>query len=237
MKKQVRVVGIILPFLLLGSPVLAASPTADISSFTNSTLSIITLIASVASVFFLIKGGYHYITSTGHPEAIEEAKHTIRNAIIGLVIVLGASVIVSLFQGALTGETNTTTVQQINLSAIQTISPQPGLTQVIIDAVTGFFQNIVESATKPIVDGILSLLVSTPELLGNSVIFNFWLVSLGIVDSLFVIVVAFLGLNIMSASTFGFDELEFKHLLPRIGLAFLGANVSLFLGKLRHSNQ
>jgi hypothetical protein len=33
----------------------------------------------------------------------------------------------------------------------------------------------------------------------------------------------------MSASTFGFEEIEFKHLLPRIGLAFLGANVSLFL--------
>jgi hypothetical protein len=28
---------------------------------------------------------------------------------------------------------------------------------------------------------------------------------------------------------FGFDELEFKHLLPRLGLAFLGANSSIFL--------
>jgi hypothetical protein len=33
----------------------------------------------------------------------------------------------------------------------------------------------------------------------------------------------------MSAATFGFEEIEFKHLLPRIGLAFLGANTSLFL--------
>jgi hypothetical protein len=33
----------------------------------------------------------------------------------------------------------------------------------------------------------------------------------------------------MSASTFGFDEIELKQILPRIGIAFLGANVSLFL--------
>jgi hypothetical protein len=52
---------------------------------------------------------------------------------------------------------------------------------------------------------------------------------LGITDSLFVLIVALLGLQFMSASTFGFEEIEFKHLLPRIGLAFLGANVSLFL--------
>lgn len=52
---------------------------------------------------------------------------------------------------------------------------------------------------------------------------------LGITDTLFVLVVALLGLQFMSASTFGFEEIEFKHILPRIGLAFLASNVSLFL--------
>src|SRR5258708_9251759 len=33
----------------------------------------------------------------------------------------------------------------------------------------------------------------------------------------------------MSATTFGFEELELKRLLPRIGLAFLAANTSIFL--------
>jgi len=33
----------------------------------------------------------------------------------------------------------------------------------------------------------------------------------------------------MSASTFGFEEIELRQLLPRIGLAFLGAHTSLFL--------
>ena len=90
-------------------------------------------------------------------------------------------------------------------------------------------QNIVESATKPTVDAIMSFLTTTPNLMNNSVVFNFWLISLGIVDSLFVVVVALLGLHFMSASTFGYEEVELKQLLPKIGLAFLGANVSLFL--------
>ena len=51
----------------------------------------------------------------------------------------------------------------------------------------------------------------------------------GIVDSLFVLVIALLGFQVMSASTFGYDELEFKHVLPKVGLAFLAANTSIFL--------
>ena len=87
----------------------------------------------------------------------------------------------------------------------------------------------MESSTEPIVNGVIGYLTTTPTLLNNTVIRDFWLVSVGIVDVLFVIVVALLGLQFMSASTFGFEEVELRQLLPRIGLAFLGANVSLFL--------
>jgi hypothetical protein len=72
-------------------------------------------------------------------------------------------------------------------------------------------------------------LTTTPSLLSNQVVFNFWLVILGITDSLFVLVVAILGFHFMSASTFGYDDVELSQLLPKIGLAFLAANVSLFL--------
>lgn len=51
----------------------------------------------------------------------------------------------------------------------------------------------------------------------------------GICDGLFVLVVALLGFHVMSASTFGFDEIDVKHLLPRFGLVFLGMNVSIFV--------
>ncbi len=169
------------------------------------------------------------MTSTGKPEALDEAKKTIRNALLGLVLILAANGIVSLLQGALVGNTGSGTITNLPLTQIESVEPNEGLTQVLIDAVNGFIQNIVESSTKPVVDGIMTFLTTTPQLLSNSTVVKFWLIMLGITDTLFVLVVALLGLQFMSASTFGFEEIEFKHLLPRIGLAFLGSNVSLFL--------
>ena len=207
----------------------ASSAPSEVTAFTGDALTLITIISAAAAVFFLIRGGYVYITSTGRPDALEDAKKTIRNSIIGLVLVLASSSIVSVLSGALVGDGATTNIATLPLTQIESVAPSDGLTQVLIDAVNGFIQNIVESSTKPIVDGIMTFLGSTPSLLENSSIVKFWLIMLGITDTLFVLVVALLGLQFMSASTFGFEEIEFKHLLPRIGLAFLGANVSLFL--------
>ena len=206
----------------------SSAPT-EVTTFTSDALTLITIISAASAVFFLIRGGYIYMTSSGKPDALEEAKKTIRNSLLGLVIVLASSGLISLLSGALVGEAGSTSVTTLPITQIESVAPSDGLTQVLIDAVNGFIQNIVESPTKPIVDGIMTFLGSTPSLLANASIVKFWLIMLGIVDSLFVLVVALLGLQFMSASTFGFEEIEFKHLLPRIGLAFLGANVSLFL--------
>lgn len=210
-------------------PVFAQSASPGILEYTSSTLNTITLISTAAAVFFLIKGGYTYITSTGQPQALESAKKTIKNTLIGLIMVLSANVIVSVFNSSLNAPTSTTGNNNIDIVAIETVEPSDGLTQVLIDAVSGFIQNIVESSTEPIVNGVLGYLTTTPSLLENSVIREYWLVSVGIVDALFVLIVALLGLQVMSASSFGFEEMELGQLLPRIGLAFLGANVSLFL--------
>lgn len=215
-------------FFVSATPVFAAQ-NSEIAAFTGQTLNTFFVIASLAATFFLVKGGFVYITSSGKPDALEHAKITIRNAIIGLVLVIGAAVISSVLNNAFTTPTSSFTSAQIDLKPLQPTTPTGGLTQVLLDAIAGFLQNIVQSATKPLVDGIIGFLTTTPSLLSNSVIFNFWLIILGIVDSLFAIVIALLGFRLMSASTFGFEEVEFKHLLPRIGLAFLGANISLFL--------
>jgi len=218
--------------LLLIFPSIAYAATgvpSEVTSFTRDALSLITMISVIGSALFLIRGGYVYITSTGKPDALEDAKKTIRNALIGLVLVLAANSIVSVLTGSLVGDVSNASITTLPLTQIESVAPSDGLTQVLIDAVNGFVQNIVESATKPVVDGIMTFLSSTPSLLGNSSILNFWLIMLGITDTLFVLVVALLGLQFMSASTFGYEEVEFKHILPKIGLAFLGANVSLFL--------
>ena len=209
--------------------VLAQETSPEIINFTNNSLQIITLIAAAAAVFFLIKSGYTYITSTGKPDALESAKNTFRNALIGLVLVLSANVVVSVFKSSLNPVDLDSRQSAVEVININTAEPSDGLTQVLIDAIAGFIQNIVESATEPIVNGVIGFLTTTPSLLENSVIKNFWLVSVGIVNTLFVLVVALTGLQVMSATTFGFDEVDLKQILPRLGLAFLAANTSLFL--------
>lgn len=216
-------------FFSFSQPVLAQSSHPEIISYTTDTLQIITLIASAAVVLFLIRAGYLYMTSAGNPLAIEGAKKTIKNALIGLILVLSANVVSSVFQHALTADTTSGEGVSLEIAAIETVEPSEGLTQVLIDAVGGFIQNIVESSTAPIVNGVIGYLTNTPTLLDNEVIRNFWLVSLGIVNTLFVLVIALMGLQVMSASTFGFEEVDVKQLLPRLGLAFLCANISLFL--------
>lgn len=214
---------------LLWPAVTHAASNGEIEVFTNETLTSLIGVASLVVVFFLVRGGYLYITSTGKPEALEEAKRTIRNALIGLAIVIGAGVLYSLFNTAFTQPAVPGTGTMLNLTPIQPVEQDASLTKVLLDAIAGFLQNIVQSATKPILDAVTVFLTNTPSLSTNSVVFNFWLVMLGITDSLFALVIALLGFQVMSASTFGFEELSLKELLPRIGLAFLVANTSIFL--------
>jgi len=186
-------------------------------------------LASVACVFFLVRGGYLYITSTGNPANLDEAKRTIRNALIGLVIVVGAFVFSRILGDAMTQPANNAAGTALNLAPIQPATHDNSLAQVILDAISGFLQNIIQSATKPVFDGISWFLTSTPSLASNSVIFNFWLIIVGITDSLFAIVIALLGFRVMSGSTFGLDEINLKDLWPKVALAFVGANTSIFL--------
>lgn len=61
---------------------------------------LMTAVAYVA-VFFIIKGGFNYITSRGDSGNMASAKQNIQNAIIGLVIALLASSIVNAIAGAI----------------------------------------------------------------------------------------------------------------------------------------
>lgn len=230
MNRLTIILGIFVSLIFIyASPIIAQNTHPEIVSYTNDTLEIITIISTVSAVFFLIRAGYIYITSAGNPQKAQKAKKTIRNVLIGLSLVLAANVITSTFRHSLTPDTTSGTVTGVEVVTIETSDPSDGLTQVLIDAVSGFIQNIVETSTEPIVNGIISYLTTTPTLVGNSVIRNFWLISLGIVDILFVLVVALIGLQVMSADTFGFEEVNLNQVLPRLGLFFLGANISLFL--------
>ena len=58
-------------------------------------------IVAYVTVFFIIKGGFMYMTSAGSQDGMASAKKTITNAIIGLIIAVFASSIVNAIAGAI----------------------------------------------------------------------------------------------------------------------------------------
>lgn len=196
--------------------------------YVTPTIHVLAALASLACVFFIVNAGYLYMTSSGKPEQMDHAKHVLKNAVLGLVIVLAAATLVSILSNAYGSPHN---VSNATLPSLQEVKPNDvgnGLIDILIKAVTGFLNNIIQAVAAPFLGALDYFTKSTPLMADNQSVFNFWLAMVGISDVLFIVIVALLGFHVMSASTFGFDEIEFKHLLPRIGLVFLVMNTSIF---------
>jgi len=185
------------------------------------------VIASLVTTFFLINGAYHYMTSTGHPEKLAQAKRVIRNALVGLVIILAAGALTAILTHAY--QSSGSPVGQ-SLPVLQPIQPaaDSGVVGVLLGAVIGLFQRLIQSAAQPFLNALDFFTHSTPLMAANASVFNIWLAMVGIADALFVLVVALLGFHVMSATTLGLEELELKHLLPQAAAAFLLINTSIF---------
>src|SRR6266536_3777404 len=69
-------------------------------SFVAPVVTTLIAIASIAVVFFLINGGIHYMTSSGNPDRLEHARKIIRNALIGLVLVIAAGTLTAILSHA-----------------------------------------------------------------------------------------------------------------------------------------
>lgn len=192
------------------------------------TIRILAALASIACVFFLVNGGYLYMTSAGKPDSLDHAKRVMRNAALGLVIVLGAATLTTILTSAYGGQAGSADAVVPSLQAIPPQDAQNGLVDVLIKAVTGLLNNIIQAVATPFLAALEYFTTSTPLMASNPSVFNLWLAVVGMTNVLFVIVLALLGFHVMSATAFGFDEIEFKHLLPRVGLVFLLVNTSIF---------
>ena len=185
-------------------------------------------VAGLIATFFLINGGYHYMTSSGQPDKLEQAKKVIRNALIGLAIVIASGTMTAILTHAYQSSSSGTTQ---SLPVLGSIQPQPtssGLVDVLVKAVTGLFLKLIQSAAAPFLKALDYFTHSTPLMAANSSVFSIWLAMVGIADALFVLVLVLLGFHVMSATTLGLDEIELKHLLPQAALAFLLINTSIF---------
>lgn len=197
-------------------------------AYAEPTMHMLTALASLACIFFLMYGGYLYMTSGGKPDSLIHAKRVLRNALIGLVIVLAAATITSLLVNAYGHPAGGASAQLPSLQAIPTQPVSNGLVDVLIKAVTGFLNTIIQAVAAPFLAALTYFTQSTPLMASNPAVFNLWLGVVGITDVLFVIVLSLLGFHVMSAASFGFDEVDLPHLLPRVGLIFLLLNTSIF---------
>lgn len=219
----------VLPAMPLTFMADASAATNVIHAYVVPLLRTLCILASAACVVFLIHGGFVYMTSAGKPERLDQAKRIIRNALIGLLIVLGAAVINEVLAHAYSASSAASSAKLPQLQAIPPDQVSNGLVAVLIKAITGLLNNIIQSVAQPFLHALSFFTTSTELMAANSAVFNLWLIMTGICDGLFVLVVALLGFHVMSASTFGFDEIDVKQLLPRFGLIFLGMNTSIFV--------
>lgn len=198
-------------------------------AYVAPTVAMLAGLATLVCTFFIVLAGFQYITSRGSPDKLEHAKRVLRNALVGLVIVLAAGTLTAILTHAY-GNATPTGVE--NIPPLETIEqPDQGLsiTEVLIKAVVGLFKYIIESAAKPFLGALDYFTHGTTLMAQNPSVFKLWLTVVGIADALFVLMVALLGFHVMSASAIGLDEVELKHLIPRLAITFLLVNTSIFL--------
>lgn len=84
---------------VMTQPAFAVDGAAQTETFIKNIVKTMVGIAGTVAVIFMVIGGYHYITSSGHPEKLDKAKRTLLYAGIGLAIVLAAYTIVDYVAG------------------------------------------------------------------------------------------------------------------------------------------
>ena len=72
---------------------------ADIWLVLAAIIEILIRVAAVAAIAFIIWGGVQYITSQGEPEKTAQARKTIVNGFVGLVIAVSAVAVVTFIAG------------------------------------------------------------------------------------------------------------------------------------------
>lgn len=91
----IGVIGIVAT-LLNGDTVLAADGVAQAETALKNYIKIAIGFAGLVGVGFVVVGGIKYSAASGHPDKMEKAKDTIKHALVGVVIALGAYVLVDI---------------------------------------------------------------------------------------------------------------------------------------------
>lgn len=205
----------------------ASAASSAMRSFLDPVIVTLCVIASLACTFFLVTGGIEYMSSKGNPESLDHAKKTLKNALIGLVLVIAAATLTAILSHAYGSSAGTMADKLPTLTPIQQ-DTSTSFWDVVTKAIIHVLQAIVNSIGEPFVKALGYFTNGTPLMGDNSNVFNLWVAIVGIADALFILVVALLGFQVMSFSSLGFDELDIKQILPQLALVFLLMNTSIF---------
>jgi hypothetical protein len=89
----VFVLSLIATFSLAHPAYAASGDITQVQNFIRSVIKVIAGLAGLVATGFFVVGGFGYITSSGNPERLHQAKHTLLYSAIGLAIVIAAFVI------------------------------------------------------------------------------------------------------------------------------------------------
>lgn len=215
--------------ILIYSTITTSTAGKSMQHFINPVVYTIGGLATLLAVLLLVVAGFWYISSAGDLYKIEKAKKLIKNTILGLIIVLGSGMLVSFLTHTYSSQPGNLSGSTPIIKSIHRPMVNNSIAGVLIQAITGLINLIIQSAAGPFLSALNYFTTSTPLIVNNSSVFNLWLAMVGIADAAFVLLVALLGLHFMSFTILGINELEFKHLLPRIILIFILMNTSVFM--------
>ena len=72
----------------------------DIQNYLRPIMLSLVGLAGAVSTLFIMVGGFLYITSSGRPDKLERAKRVLKNALIGLILVIAAGTLTAILTGA-----------------------------------------------------------------------------------------------------------------------------------------
>lgn len=158
-----------LPLTLLAD---ASAASNAMQSYVTPTVAMLCGLASIACVFFLVMAGIQYMTSSGNPEKLDRAKRIIKNAIIGLALVIAAATLTAILAHAYSSSGSVPTEKFPTLQPVEVKNDGISLWDVLIKAVVGLLRNIVESVGEPFLKAISYFINSTPLMAQSSSVFN-----------------------------------------------------------------
>ena len=91
---------------VFGTNVVLDNPMTGINSIEEliaEILKIVVTIATPIAILAMIYSGFLFVKARGKPEELESAKTTLKYTIIGIVVLLGASLLATVIKGTITG--------------------------------------------------------------------------------------------------------------------------------------